>query len=165
MIHVTPSHTVPLLHNVAHSDSHGPHLVSNHEGFDGLVARHPTAHQMVSNGFCYSFQSRGERQQLSFIWIFDQARLSPRFAKDDVLRLQVVQNVLAEDSSLLYGYLESPLPFVFGVVCKTPLFWVLSILFGVVSCKKGLFSSKQLVGIYTMLYQAESCERFLVFPV
>ena len=60
-------------------------------------------------------------------------------------------------------YLESPLPFVFGVVCKTPLFWVLSILFGIVSCKKGLLSSKQLVGIYTMLYQAESCERFVFF--
>ena len=78
--------------------------MSNHEGFDGLVARHPTAHHMVSNGLRYSFQSRGERQQLSFIRILDQARLSPRFAKDDVLRLQVVQNVLAEDSSLLYGY-------------------------------------------------------------
>ena len=63
----------------------------------------------------------------------------------------------------IYIYLKSPLPFVFGVVCKTPLFWVLSILFGVVSCKKGLLSSKQLVGIYTMLYQAESCERFVFF--
>ena len=83
----------------------GPHLVSSHEGFDGLVARHPTAHHMVSNGFRYSFQSRGERQQLSFIRILDQARLSPRFAKDDVLRLQVVQNVPAKRSRLLYGYM------------------------------------------------------------
>ena len=75
--------------------------MSSHEGFDGLVARHPTAHHMVSNGFRYSFQSRGERQQLSFIRILDQARLSPRFAKDDVLRLQVVQNVPAKRSRLL----------------------------------------------------------------
>ena len=87
---------------VAHSDSH---LVSNHERFEDLVTRHPTAHQMVSNGFCYSFQSEGERQQLSFVWVFDQARLSPGFAKDDVLRLQIVQNVLAQRSCLLYDCL------------------------------------------------------------
>jgi hypothetical protein len=36
-------------------------------------------------------------------------------------------------------YLESPLPFVFGVVCKTHLFWVRLILFGVVSCKKAFY--------------------------
>ena len=39
----------------------------------------------------------------------------------------------------IYISLESPLPFVFGVVCKTHLFWVRLILFGVVSCKKGLY--------------------------
>ena len=51
-----------------------------------------------------------------------------------------------------YIYLESPLPFVFGVVCKTPLFWVRLILFGVVSCKKDLLSSKQVLAIYTKHY-------------
>ena len=51
-----------------------------------------------------------------------------------------------------YIYLGSPLPFVFGVVCKTPLFWVRLILFGVVSCKKGLLSSKQVLAIYTKHY-------------
>ena len=61
-------------------------------------------------------------------------------------------------------YTESPLPFVFGVVCKTPLFWVLSILFGVVSCKKGLLSSKQLVGIHYAL-SSWIMWAFCVFPV
>ena len=46
----------------------------------------------------------------------------------------------------------------FGVVCKTPLFWVRLILFGVVSCKKGLLYSKQVLAIYTKHYQAKSCE-------
>ena len=48
-------------------------------------------------------------------------------------------------------HLESPLPFVFGVVCKTPLFGLFSILVWVVSCKKGLLSSKQVLAIYTKL--------------
>ena len=61
-----------------------------------------------------------------------------------------------------YIYLESPLPFVFGVVCKTPLFWVRLILFGAVSCKKSLLSSKQVLAIYTKHYWAKSCERFVL---
>ena len=50
----------------------------------------------------------------------------------------------------------------FGVVCKTPLFWVRLILFGVVSCKKGLLYSKQVLAIYTKHYQAKSCEGFVL---
>jgi len=43
----------------------------------------------------------------------------------------------------IYMYLEALLPL---------MFWVLLILFGVVSCKKGILSSKQVLAIYTKHY-------------